>query len=63
MILKGGYIPRDKPRINSYKLTNKGYALLNLVEKVKGAGAGKEQESQPQPRQEQQQKQYSSSRR
>ena len=34
--LKGGYIPKDKERISSYKLTNEGYALLNLVERVKG---------------------------
>ena len=36
---KSGYIARNKQRVNSYKLTNEGYALLNLVERVKGAGA------------------------
>jgi hypothetical protein len=45
--LKGGYIPRDKPRINSYKLTNEGYALLNLVERVQKGGEGKQREEQP----------------
>ena len=49
--LKGGYIPKDKPRINSYKLTNEGYALLNLVERVKGEKGGQEQ---PQQREEEQ---------
>lgn len=64
--LKGGYIPKYKPRINSYKLTNEGYALLNLVERVKGAASGsgqsnnksaekEEEQEQPQQRQQRQQ--------
>ena len=39
LVLKGGYIP--KARINSYKLTNEGYALLALFTQVK---EGKQQE-------------------
>jgi hypothetical protein len=33
--LTGRCIPKDKEKINSYKLTNECYALLNLVERVK----------------------------
>ena len=68
--LKGGYIPKYKPRINSYKLTNEGYALLNLVERVKGAAgqsnksaSEKEEEEQPRQRQQQEREEPRSSRR
>lgn len=44
LLLKGGFIPRDKERINSYKLTNEGYALLYLVERIEGKITSNKQE-------------------
>ena len=51
--LKGDIYPKIKLRINSYKLTNEGYALLNLVERVKGEGKQREEQKkqQEQPKQ------------
>lgn len=51
---KGEYIPKDKERINSYKLTNEGYALLNLVERIKGGESKREEPQKEQPKQEEQ---------
>lgn len=36
LLLKGGFVPRDKERVNSYKLTNEGYALLYLIDRIQG---------------------------
>lgn len=36
LLTKGGYIPLEGERINSYRLTNEGFALLYLVERIRG---------------------------
>lgn len=59
LIIKGGYIPLNKERINSYKITNEGLALLYLVKKIKGVvkGGGEKSSSSSQTQQQQQQQQ------
>lgn len=41
LVVKGGFIPLGGEIINSYKLTNEGYALLYLVGKIEGRQGGK----------------------
>lgn len=41
LVSKGGYIPKDKERINGYKLTDEGYALLAAALEHQKEGAGK----------------------
>ena len=66
LVLKGGYIPKNKARVNSYKLTNEGYALLALFTKIK-EGRQEHQERErplnPSPNQSRTQQQQQSSRR
>ena len=38
LIQSGGFIPLGKERINSYRLTNEGYVLLEFIQTVKGEG-------------------------
>jgi|SRR5687767_2271642 len=47
LVIKGGFIPLGGEIINSYKLTNEGYALLYLVDKISGSEGNKQSESTP----------------
>lgn len=49
LLLKGGFIPKNGERINSFKITNEGLALLYLVDRVKGV-AKERQAQQEEPK-------------
>lgn len=51
LIIKGGYIPLGKERINSYKITNEGLALLYLVKRIREVAVKRGGSSSAQPQQ------------
>lgn len=51
LLIKGGFVPREKERVNSYKLSNEGHALLYLIDKIEGKNSNNKQQSQPQQQQ------------
>lgn len=57
LLLKGGFVPREKERINSYKLSDEGFALLYLVDKLTGKSNSNNKQQEQQPQQQKQQEQ------